>query len=340
MLRRLALALTAAIVVTAAWWSGRQALVPPSPPEVVEEQPAYTVAEGTVEDTIDLAVLAEWKEIAQIYSVRGGVVTSVGLEPGELVQDGDTIVSIDLVPTVVIEGDVPMFRSLHQGVDGPDVAQVQRFLRARGFLQDDPDGKFGAGTAAATKAWQSAEGMPTSGTIESGTVIFLAGLPRRVNPMISVGAVVNAGDAIATVIAEAPTLVAQSAPEAGPRLTTGQPITVTNPDGHSWEGNLGSFSILDDGRYQFQVHGPACSEGCESIPTSGQTILSGQVVVTPKTDGPTVPMSAILQRPDGSFSVTLIDGDQVPISVVADSGGYAVVNGIAVGEQIQLPMPP
>jgi peptidoglycan hydrolase-like protein with peptidoglycan-binding domain len=340
MLRRLALVLMAAIVVTGAWWSGRQALVPPSPPEVVEEQPAYTVAEGTVEDTIDLAVLAEWKEIAQIYSVRGGVVTSVDLEPGELVQDGDTIVSIELVPTFVIEGDIPMFRSLHQGIDGPDVTQIQRFLRARGFLQDDPDGQFGADTAAATRAWQSAEGMPPSGTIESGTVIFLAGLPRRVSPIISVGAVVNAGDAIATVIAGAPTLVAQSAPEAGPRLRSGQPIAVTNPDGHSWEGNLGSFSILDDGRYQFQVHGQPCSERCESIPTSGQTILSGQVLVTPRTDGPTVPMSAIHQRPDGSLSVTLIDGNQVPVTVVADSGGYAVVNGIAAGEQIRLPMPP
>ena len=52
------------------------------------------------------------------------------------------------------------------------------------------------------------------------------------------------------------------------------------------------------------------------------------------------PLSAVVLQPSGERAVTLLDGTRRPVEVVVQADGFAVVDGLEPGSEIQLPMPP
>jgi len=64
---------------------------------------------------------------------------------------------------------------LGQGSSGPDVARLQRALKAAGFNAGAADGVFGAGTAANLRAFQASKGLPATAKTDPLT---WAALPR------------------------------------------------------------------------------------------------------------------------------------------------------------------
>lgn len=102
---------------------------------------------------------------------------------GSVIQRGGTLFKIDQLPIVLMYGSVPAYRTLKEGVgDGRDVAQLNENLVALGY---DPYGaiadyeRFSEATAAAVRRWQKAEGLPQTGEVELGRVVF-APSARRV----------------------------------------------------------------------------------------------------------------------------------------------------------------
>ena len=88
-------------------------------------------------------------------------------------------------------GSVPAYRTLKEGVsDGPDVTELNRNLIDLGF---DPYGaiadeeSFGEATAAAVKRWQKAEGLPETGEVELGRVVFAPGARRVTDVKVTLG---------------------------------------------------------------------------------------------------------------------------------------------------------
>jgi peptidoglycan hydrolase-like protein with peptidoglycan-binding domain len=102
---------------------------------------------------------------------------------GAVIHRGQQLFRINNSAVVLMYGSLPAYRTLKEGVgDGPDVAELNENLVALGY---DPYGAigtredFGAATTAAVKRWQAAEGLPRTGQVELGRVIFESG-PRRV----------------------------------------------------------------------------------------------------------------------------------------------------------------
>lgn len=75
------------------------------------------------------------------------VVTNMPTRLGARVWPGHVIAEIDGRPIVLLRGTLPAYRDLHDGDCGPDVAQLQTALNRLGYLDDDPPGSFGLGTA-------------------------------------------------------------------------------------------------------------------------------------------------------------------------------------------------
>lgn len=75
------------------------------------------------------------------------VVTNMPARLGARVWPGHVIAEIDGRPIVLLRGALPAYRDLHDGDCGPDVAQLQTALNRLGYLDDDPSGSFGLGTA-------------------------------------------------------------------------------------------------------------------------------------------------------------------------------------------------
>jgi peptidoglycan hydrolase-like protein with peptidoglycan-binding domain len=110
---------------------------------------------------------------------------------GAVIGRGGALWRIDNLPIVLMYGSLPAYRTLREGVsDGPDVSELNRNLIDLGF---DPYGaiteeeSFGEATAAAVKRWQKAEGLPETGEVELGRVVFAPGARRVTDVKVALG---------------------------------------------------------------------------------------------------------------------------------------------------------
>ena len=103
-----------------------------------------------------------------------GVVTWLP-DPGTILESGSVIARIDEVPAVILEGDIPMYRTLRSGVEGPDVEQLEQALVDLGY---DPDGEvtideeFTTATGDMVERWQADLGVDETGRVNVGEVLF------------------------------------------------------------------------------------------------------------------------------------------------------------------------
>lgn len=344
MLRRLVTAVVAVALVGAVaglgYWAGTNAVVPPELPVDGHDTQTYAVATGSVERTIDIAVSASWSTTRTLLAGSAGVVTSVLHEAGAPAGAGDVLATIDLEPVVIAEGAVPMFRALQRGVEGPDVAQLQELLRTNGFLRGPADGAFGPLTEAAVKRWQRSTGSRADGVVEPGVLLFVEGLPVRLEVLPSVGGRIGTGGDLVRVLGERPAFVATIGASQRTELATGMTVAISGPEGETWPGELGPFELQPNGRYSAPLSGELCGDACEVITVAGETALSGSIELVPETEGVVVPTSALVEGASGGLAVTLADGGSADVRILAEADGFAVVEGLDPGTVIVLPSPP
>jgi peptidoglycan hydrolase-like protein with peptidoglycan-binding domain len=108
---------------------------------------------------------------------------------GAVIGRGGTLFRINEEPVALMYGSVPAYRALKAGVsDGPDVAQLNANLIALGFDRSgaiSDEDRFGEATTEAVRRWQSSEGLPQTGEIMLGRVVFAPGA-RRVTALKAV----------------------------------------------------------------------------------------------------------------------------------------------------------
>jgi hypothetical protein len=99
---------------------------------------------------------------------------------GEVIRRGQALFGVDGDPVILMYGELPAYRRLAEGVSsGEDIRQLEENLAALGFDPGTVDSEFTSATAAAVSAWQDGLGLPQTGAVELGRVVFLPS-PRRV----------------------------------------------------------------------------------------------------------------------------------------------------------------
>jgi hypothetical protein len=156
-----------------AWWVGASSQSP--------EQAAANAAEPVaswVTAPVELRVLSA--TVIQRGDVRAEVSSSVGVpvsvlgDPvvtqavvavGDDVVEGQRVVEVSGRPVFVLQGDVPVYRTLRPAMSGTDVAQLQSALTRLGFTPDS-DGVFGELTKTAVDAFYLKAGyVPVSSSL-------------------------------------------------------------------------------------------------------------------------------------------------------------------------------
>jgi hypothetical protein len=172
---------------------GTPAAPAPNPP------PVGTVA--VVRTDLASTVLTEgtlgYTSSPPIVNQRAGTYTSL-LPAGTVVQPGQALYRVDNGPVVLMSGDVPAWRPFSPGMtDGPDVAELEANLialgDARGLLTVAGP-HFGSATAVAVKRWQSALGLPVTGSVDLGDIVFVPTAVRVDSVTVAPGQPAAPGD--------------------------------------------------------------------------------------------------------------------------------------------------
>jgi peptidoglycan hydrolase-like protein with peptidoglycan-binding domain len=288
--------------------------------------------------------------------------------PGTLIGPGSIAWEIDGEPVVVMSGPRPAWRPFALGmVDGPDVTQLEAGLIAAGFahgLISTPAPHFGAGAQAAVKRWQAAVGLPVTGAIELGRILFLPQLVLVAAHRADPGDVAEPGSAPYDVTGTGRTAVAAVDPADPTPAVAGEPLSVELPDGSKVEGHVLSIDPISSGA---QSSGDLQSSS-GSAGTSGSSGPSGagsQLALTARVDGNSlgnltdgspvsilvtvgdhrdtlaVPVDALVAMSADRSGVELATGGRHvfrPVRTGVFAGGYVeITSGLAAGDRVVVP---
>ena len=175
--RRRALAVIAAVALIAAalgLFAGHQIKSPAEIAAETEPPEASLITVPVEERELSTSVVirgqVEFDDVAEIPvnpSASGStIITNVPLAVGEDLVEGAVAVEVAGRPLIVLEGELPVFRPLAPGVEGPDVRQLEEALTRLGYDVGVVDEVFDNGTEEAIAALYRAAGYrpnePTS----------------------------------------------------------------------------------------------------------------------------------------------------------------------------------
>lgn len=318
-----------------------------TPPQDVLASTAFTTAEvitGEVGSSIMLNTVAEWTPAPVGTNLATGTVTTVDIEPGAEVTAGTRLYSVNLRPVVVGQGAIPAFRGLSSGASGQDVVQLQKLLTTLGHYRGAVDGRFGAGTTVAVRAWQKALGLPQDGAVQAGDIIYVPTLPTRValdTEVITRGASLSGGEAVVQGLGESPSFFVPVTDAQATLMPAGTRVEITSPEGSTWQANVIDRQSDENGGIRVVLAGPdgsaVCGEECAQVPVTGQSFLSSRIVIVESVIGLTVPSAALLSKADGSIVVIDGEGVEYAVTVVTSARGLSIIEGVDAGMRVRVP---
>jgi peptidoglycan hydrolase-like protein with peptidoglycan-binding domain len=338
--------LTALVVVLAA--AGAVAWTVTRGTSTSQAQPlaTATVQRRTLTQTVDASFTLAKQDTSKLASPAAGTVTSVALTEGAALKGLIRLAGIDGTAIYGLPSSYPLYRNLAEGDDGPDVAALQRALKAAG---DDPgatDGDFGGGTAAALEAWQASQGLDETGRLD--LVSFVSYPPGSLVDSVAVGVGdrVGVGGQLATLVPQS-SLAAEvdvSQLDIG-KLKLGQAVLLTfdGLDGTTAAGRVsdiagtaeqttssaGASTVV---QYQVTVQ-PA------GLPSGARADMTGQASVTTasRNNVLVVPSSAVGGSAAAPAVQVVQDGGTVTQAVVVGlvtTDGTEILTGVHAGEQV------
>ena len=168
------IAAVALIAAGLGWFAGQRIK---SPAEIAAETEApeaslitVPVEERELSTSVVIRGQVEFGDVAEIPvnpSAEGStIITNVPLAVGDELVEGAVAVEVAGRPLLVLEGELPVFRPLAPGVEGPDVRQLEEALTRLGYDAGQVDEVFDNNTEDAIAAFYRAAGYspnePTS----------------------------------------------------------------------------------------------------------------------------------------------------------------------------------
>jgi len=260
--------------------------------------------------------------LAQQDATNPGTTYTALPSVGEVIKEDQPVYSISNEPVPLLYGSVAAYRAFYVGMsDGADVGELTADVIALGYGAGlARSNHYSSATAAAVERWQSALGLPATGELLLGAVVFEPG-PIRVTAVTpSVGSSVGGGGGgstaggggggggtVLTATGTTPVVTVDLDVSQEYLVKPGDAVTVVLPDGTSSVGGrietVGNVATCPSGGASGS--GTGAQAGSSSASTS--TCSSGG---SGTNSGPTVPVTITLDStPPGS---TL---DQAPVNV-------------------------
>jgi peptidoglycan hydrolase-like protein with peptidoglycan-binding domain len=305
------------------------------------------VTRQTMQDTDEVPGNLGYGATTMLAGRIAGVITGVPLA-GDLITRGKPIYRVDNTPVVLMYGEVAAYRALGPGDEGPDVKQLEGNLMALGYSGFTVDEKYTAATAQAVKKWQKDLGLPQTGRMEQGRVVFAPGVIRVDSVTAGVNQSTGEGQEVLKYTQTTHQVTVQLDVSKQRLARTGVEVQVQLPDGKRVAGRVERvYTVIE----------PATSPGDEDT-TKIEAIVSlnsteaargieAAVVTVGFTAGArkdvlTVPVSALVALAGGGYGVEVIEGSTshyVKVETGLFAGGRVEVSGAGLKEGMTVGTP-
>jgi len=283
----------------------------------------------------------------QLAAGLSGTITA--LPPaGTAVAAGSALYSIDNAPVVLLHGSLPAWRDLTLGIpDGPDVAQLESALAALGYFSRSPDARFDSATRAAIDRWQKAVGIPVTGSVPLGRVLFAPEGLRIAQDLVQIGDPVGAGTPVMAISASQKIVAAQVKAANQAVAVVGSAVTVHLPANTEARGTVASVEApteidVADTKTVIVPVTVALVDPAETG-TLQEVSVSVDFPTETRADVLAVPVGALIARPGGGFGVEVVRANRATRLVAVKTGLFAggVVEvtgaGLAADQRVVVP---
>jgi peptidoglycan hydrolase-like protein with peptidoglycan-binding domain len=299
----------------------------------------------------------------------GGVYTWLP-ELGQVIKQDQPVYSVGNEPVPLLYGSVPAYRAFNVGMsDGADVGQLTHDLIALGYGDGlVQSSHYSADTAAAVERWQKASGLPATGEITLGEVVFEPG-PIRVTsvtpwagapvegaggpvltatsttPIVTIDLdvaqeyLVKPGDAVSVVLADGTTTVA------GRIETVGNVATCPGGGGNGAGGSAGESPCESTGSGIAASPTVTVTITMDSTPpgaTLDQAPVNVNITSQTVDNVLAVPVNALLALQGGGYGVEVVTGKTshlvgVTTGMYSDTLVQVSGSGITAGTLVEVP---
>ncbi|MDH2427479.1 peptidoglycan-binding protein [Sphaerisporangium sp. TRM90804] len=324
----------------------------PAAPTGVVPPATAEITRGDLTDTTSVGGTLTYVGERRVYAGGRGTVTAVPKE-GATVTRGRALMKVDRRPAVLMYGELPMYRTLALGVsNGPDVEQLERNLRALGYGDDmTVDTDFTWATTRAVLDWQDDRGLPETGSVDAGQVVFLPGPVRVVDVKMEVGDAVAPGRQVLAVTSTRRIVHVDLDAADQSLVKKGTPVSVELPGGREVEGRISSVGTVakasgEEG--EPESDGEATVDVEITLRSAGKAKLLDQAPVTVTVESErvkdvlSVPVEALLALREGGFGVEVVEGATsrvVAVETGVYGGGRVEISGTGLAEGMKVGVP-
>jgi hypothetical protein len=270
-----------------------------------------------------------------------GTYTSV-LAAGTVVQPGQTLYRVDNEPVVLMNGGVPAWRPYTPGMtDGPDVRQLEANLivlgDARGLFTQ-AGSQYGPAAVAAVERWQTALGVPATGSVDLGAIVFQSSAERIDAATVALGQRASAGDLPYQVTTTTRSVSVPLTPN-DPTVPVGQQVSIQLPSGATTPGLVTAVGPPP-------ASGSASSSGSSSGSNASTvlTVTPADPAATGAANGEGVQVALTIQSVRNVLAVPIaalvaLAGGGYGLEVVEHSGVHQLVGvhtGVFAGGDVQV----
>jgi peptidoglycan hydrolase-like protein with peptidoglycan-binding domain len=276
-----------------------------------------------------------------------GVVTKMPLV-GDVIVRGRSIYRVDNTPIVLMYGDVAAYRTLGPGAIGTDVRQLEANLKALGYNGFTVDSAYTATTATAVKRWQKALGLPQTGQVELGRVLFASG-PIRIDT-VTAGVNQSTGDGqeVLQYTGTGRQVTVRLEVSKQRLARRGVQVQIQLPDGKQVAGRVERVYTVVDQPADAGSQPETWIEAVVSLgdPKAAAGIEAAVVTVVftaaERKDVLTVPVAALVALAEGGYGVEVVDGSTthyIKVTPGLFSQGRVEVTGDGLQEGMTVGMP-
>jgi peptidoglycan hydrolase-like protein with peptidoglycan-binding domain len=276
----------------------------------------------------------------------GGTVTSLPA-PGTTIQRGQALYEVDDTPVVLLYGSLPAYRALSSGSDGADVKQFEQNLYALGYRGFTVDDKYSDSTATAVKKWQKDLGLPQTGTVDLGRVVYATGEVRVDADKASVGDDSRPGGALLTYTGVARVVTVKLAVTDQRLAVKDAAVTVELPDGKTAAGKIAKTqTVIDSGSNGSEpttkIEVTVTLDDENALAGLDQAVVDVRFAASQRDNVLSVPVAALLALAEGGYGVQEVTGTTtriVPVQTGLFAAGRVEISGDGVTEGMTVGVP-